>query len=87
MLKLSDEMQIKIDFYSNQELNSVKTIKTPSKMVEKHLGVKSVCEAAAILSAASSRNKPGESGGNLIVTKQKNRDVTIAVAIKKWHFM
>jgi cobalt-precorrin 5A hydrolase len=49
-------------------------------MVEKHLGVKSVCEAAAILSAASSRDK---SGGNLIVTKQKNRDVTIAVAIKK----
>jgi len=83
LLKLSDEMQIKIDFYSNQELNSVKTIKTPSKMVEKHLGVKSVCEAAAILSAASSKDKSGESGGNLIVTKQKNRDVTIAVAIKK----
>ena len=83
LLKLSDEMQIKIDFYSNQELNSVKTIKTPSKMVEKHLGVKSVCEAAAILSAASSKDKSDESGGNLIVTKQKNRDVTIAVAIKK----
>ncbi|MDA3916922.1 MAG: cobalamin biosynthesis protein [Deltaproteobacteria bacterium] len=83
LLKLSDEMQIKIDFYNNQELNSVKTIKTPSKMVEKHLGVKSVCEAAAILSAASSRDKSDESGGNLIVTKQKNRDVTIAVAIKK----
>ncbi len=83
LLKLSDEMQIKIDFYTNQELNSVKTIKTPSKMVEKHLGVKSVCEAAAILSAASSKDKSGESGGNLIVTKQKNRDVTIAVAIKK----
>jgi cobalt-precorrin 5A hydrolase len=83
LLKLSNEMQIKIDFYSNQELNSVKTIKTPSKMVEKHLGVKSVCEAAAILSAVSPRDKSGESGGNLIVTKQKNRDVTIAVAIKK----
>jgi len=83
LLKLSDEMQIKIDFYSNQELNSVKTIKTPSKMVEKHLGVKSVCEAAAILSAASSRDKSGESGGNLIVTKHKNGDVTIAVAKKK----
>jgi len=83
LLKLSDKMQIKIDFYNNQELNSVKTIKTPSKMVEKHLGVKSVCEAAAILSAASAKDKSGESGGNLIVTKKKNRDVTIAVAIKK----
>ena len=90
LLKLSDEMQIKIDFYSNQELNSVKTIKTPSKMVEKYLGVKSVCEAAAILSSSSITrdksgilNTPDKFDGKLIVTKQKNRDVTIAVAIKK----
>jgi len=90
LLKLSHEMQIKIDFYNNQELNSVKTIKTPSKMVEKHLGVKSVCEAAAILSSSSiTRDEsgifsmPDEPDGKLIVLKQKNRNVTIAVAIKK----
>ena len=83
LLKLSDEMQIKIDFYNKQELNAVTTIQTPSKMVEKHLGVKSVCEAAAILSAASSSGTSEESSGELIVTKHKNRDVTIAVAIKK----
>jgi len=74
LLALSEEMKIQMDFYSSEELNSVKTIKTPSKMVEKHLGVKSVCEAAAILSSGN---------GKLIVPKKKNKDVTIAVAIKK----
>jgi len=74
LLVLSEEMKIEIDFYDKKKLNSVKTIQTPSKMVEKHLGVRSVCEAAAILSAGN---------GKLIVPKKKNRDVTIAVAIKK----
>lgn len=74
LLTLSKEMKIRIDFYGKKDLNSVKTIETPSKMVEKHLGVKSVCEAAAILSADN---------GKLIVPKNKNKDVTIAVAIKK----
>ncbi len=74
LLALSKEMKIKIIFYNTKDLNSVKTIMTPSKMVEKHLGVKSVCEAAAILAAGN---------GKLIVPKKKNKDVTIAVAIKK----
>jgi len=85
-LELSDKMQIKIDFYSNKELNSVETIKTPSQIVEKHLGVKSVCEAAAILSSSSmhhAQTTQGKLDGKLIVLKQKNKDVTIAVAIKK----
>ncbi|MCP4673716.1 MAG: hypothetical protein GY857_20710, partial [Desulfobacula sp.] len=90
LLKLCRKMQIKIDFYNNEELNSVETIKTPSKIVEKHLGVKSVCEAAAILSSgltgkgkSPTLNKWGKHEGQLIVSKQKNRDVTIAVAIRK----
>jgi len=74
LLDLSKEMKIPIVFFDKKKLNSVKTIKTPSQMVEKHLGIKSVCEAAAILSA---------NNGNLIVTKNKNKDVTLAVAIKK----
>ena len=74
LLALSEELKIGILFYDNKNLNSVKTIKTPSKMVEKHLGVKSVCEAAAILAADN---------GKLIVPKKKNKDVTLAVAIKK----
>jgi len=74
LLALSKKMKIKIIFYDKKDLNSVKTIITPSEMVEKHLGVKSVCEAAAILAAGN---------GKLIVPKMKNKDVTLAVAIKK----
>ena len=58
-------------FYDNQALNNVDTIKNPSKMAQKHLGVKSVCEAAAILGAQQ---------GPLMIQKQKTRNVTLAVA-------
>jgi cobalt-precorrin 5A hydrolase len=74
LLQLADRLGLPIKFYDKNQLNSVDTIETPSKMVEKHLGVKSVCEAAAILAAGR---------GTLIVPKKKNKDVTIAVAIKK----
>jgi len=74
LLILSKKMRIPFKFYNKEKLNSVESIKTPSKMVEKHLGVKSVCEAAAILSA---------NHGKLILPKKKNKDVTIAVAIIK----
>lgn len=74
LLQLADRLGLPIKFYDKDQLNSVDTIETPSKMVEKHLGVKSVCEAAAILAAGR---------GQLIVAKKKTRDVTIAVAIKK----
>jgi len=67
-------MKLPLDFHTAEKLNSVDSIQTPSKMVEKHVGVKSVCEASAILSAGN---------GNLIITKKKNKDVTIAVAIRK----
>jgi cobalt-precorrin 5A hydrolase len=74
LLQLAERLGLPIKFYDKNQLNSVDTIETPSKMVEKHLGVKSVCEAAAILAAGR---------GPLIVPKKKTRDVTFAVAIKK----
>lgn len=74
LLRLADRLGLPLKFYDKNQLNSVDTIETPSKMVEKHLGVKSVCEAAAILAAGR---------GPLIVAKKKTRDVTIAVAIKE----
>jgi len=74
LLSLASRLELPLKFYDKNQLNSVDTIETPSKMVEKHLGVKSVCEAAAILAADR---------GRLIVTKKKNQDVTIAVALKK----
>jgi len=60
-----------IRFYEKDELNRVEHIITPSEMAKKHIGVKSVCEAAALLATA---------GGNLIVTKQKTPNVTVAIA-------
>jgi len=72
ILELADHLNCPIHFYERDELNSVDTIKNPSKMAEKYLGVKSVCEAAAIL---------GTRRGKLIVPKKKTGDVTLAVAI------
>jgi cobalt-precorrin 5A hydrolase len=72
ILALAAYLKLPIRFYDNHRLSSVKTIQTPSKMVEKHIGVQSVCEAAAILASGS---------GTLVLPKQKNPDVTLAAAL------
>ncbi len=72
-LKLSKRHQIEFDFIDKQKLESVKNIKNPSKTVEKHMGVKSVCEAAAIKAGMNAK---------LIVPKQIKGNVTIAIARK-----
>lgn len=71
ILELADELKLPLTFFSRDELNTIETIETPSLMVEKHIGVKSVCEAAAILGAGK---------GNLIVPKRKSTNATVAVA-------
>jgi len=71
LLALAQDLQIPIEFFSQEQLNRVKDIATPSTVVEKHVGVKSVCEAAAILAARR---------GTLIVPKQSTRNVTVAIA-------
>lgn len=71
LIALADHLGLPLFFFTRRELNRVKTIKNPSAVVEKHVGVKSVCEAAAILAA---RN------GALIVPKQTTRNATVAVA-------
>ncbi len=74
ILELADKLNCPVHFYGRDALNSVDTIQNPSKMAEKYLGVKSVCEAAAIL---------GAKRGRLIVPKKKTKDVTLAVALPK----
>jgi cobalt-precorrin 5A hydrolase len=74
LLSLAEKMNLPLGFHTMEALNSVTSIETPSPMVEKHVGVKSVSEASAILSAGH---------GRLIIIKKKNKDVTIAVAIGK----
>lgn len=68
---LAEDLELPLIFFDKQALNQVKDIQTPSEMVEKHMGVKSVCEAAAIL---ASKN------GTLIVPKHSTRNVTVAIA-------
>ncbi|MFW5930476.1 MAG: cobalt-precorrin 5A hydrolase [Desulfosalsimonas sp.] len=57
--------------YRADELAEITNVPTPSEMTEKHMGVKSVCEAAAIKAADS---------GAVIVPKHKTKNTTIAVA-------
>jgi cobalt-precorrin 5A hydrolase len=73
LLKLAQTLEVPIDFFSRKALNRVEGIRTPSARVEKHVGVKSVCEAAAILASQM---------GTLIVPKQTAPDVTVAIARK-----
>jgi cobalt-precorrin 5A hydrolase len=71
LIALGRELDLPLVFFTRLELNQVLNIENPSTVVENHVGVKSVCEAAAILAA---RN------GTLIVPKQKTRNVTVAIA-------
>ncbi len=57
--------------FQRSELARVEGISSPSPMVQKHVGVGSVCEAAAIL---------GARGGALIVPKHKSANATVAIA-------
>lgn len=71
IMGLARKLNLKVRFYGKDDLGRVETIETPSTMVEKHVGVKSVCEAAAILATEN---------GRLIVPKQTTPNVTLAMA-------
>jgi len=71
LIALSQNLNLELKFFSREELNQVTNIENPSEMVEKHVGVKSVCEAAAILASKM---------GKLIVAKHSTRNVTAAIA-------
>ncbi len=71
LLELSREMDLPLRFFDKAELKQARGIQTPSTVVEKHIGVQSVCEAAAILATRQ---------GNLIVPKHSTPNVTVAVA-------
>lgn len=71
LIALAKELKIPLVFFEKEALRGVENIETPSAMVEKHIGVKSVCEAAAILATK---------GGKLIVPKHTTPNVTVAIA-------
>ena len=70
ILEVGRQLGCPIHFYSPQELIKV-AVPNPSPVVLAHMGVESVCEATALVSAQSSE---------LIVAKQKTANVTLAVA-------
>jgi len=63
------ELGVDLQWFSADSLKNIET-PTPSPAAARHLGVASVCEAAALKAA----------GGPLIVTKCKSANVTLAVA-------
>ena len=71
LITLAENLGLTVNFFTREELNRVKGIQNPSAVVEKHVGVKSVCEAAAIRAAQN---------GKLIVPKQSTQNVTLAIA-------
>jgi len=68
---LPARLGLPLTFYSPEELSAVE-VPNPSPAVVKHMGVASVCEAAALLAAMSRR---------LLISKHKSPNVTLAVAL------
>lgn len=73
VVKLLQERDYRVRFFTAEELAKVE-VPNPSPIVEGYMGTPSVCEAAAILASG---------GGRLVVPKQKGKDWTVAVAIRK----
>ncbi len=71
LLKTAETLGASLLFFDKDEISMVR-VPNPSYMVERHMGVRSVCEAAAIV---------GSKKGTLIVPKIKGKNITIAVAL------
>lgn len=70
LLEAGRQLGRPVHFFSRQELEKV-AVPNPSRVVLAHMGVESVCEATALMSAQ---------GSELMVTKEKTANVTLAVA-------
>jgi cobalt-precorrin 5A hydrolase len=73
LLEAAWALDVPVIFFSRHDLAQV-SVPNPSKTVEKHMGVKSVCEAAALLKT----NAP-----KLLVPKTRSRNATLAVAVQR----
>jgi cobalt-precorrin 5A hydrolase len=75
VLALAKDLSRPLVFFSRDQLAAVREIPSPSKVVQKHVGVESVCEAAALLASGN---------GTLIVPKRVSPNATIAIARKSF---
>jgi cobalt-precorrin 5A hydrolase len=71
LLALGRDLGLPLSFYTAQALNRVETVQHPSEQVRRAVGARSVCEAAAILAAGR---------GDLVVSKTRSKNATVAVA-------
>jgi cobalt-precorrin 5A hydrolase len=72
LLEAARRLNVPLFFYQGADLAAVE-VPHPSKIVKKHMGVESVCEATAMLKSR---------GGRLLVPKTKSRNVTLAVVLE-----
>ena len=72
LLEAVKELNVELVFYGKSQLATIQA-PHPSSVVQKHMGVSSVCEATALL-------KSGH--GRLLVPKTKSRNATLAVALE-----
>jgi len=72
LLEAAGRLGVPVTFYPAGDLRDV-SVPTPSETVKRHMGVESVCEAAAI-------KRAGE--GRLLVPKVRSRNATLAVALE-----
>ncbi len=71
LLALARRLGVETEFFEAEQINAVE-VPNPSEAAQRHLGVRSVCEATARLAAR---------GGPLLVEKQKSPNATVAVAL------
>ena len=71
--RLAEKLDLPLQFFSAQELEKVRGEFTASEFVSQITGVDNVCERAAVLG----------SQGQLIIKKQAQSGVTIAMALRK----
>ena len=70
ILEAAKQLDRPVLFYSRKEIENI-PVPNPSSVVATHIGVRSVCEATALLSARSE---------TILIEKQKTANVTLAVA-------
>jgi cobalt-precorrin 5A hydrolase len=74
LLKASRVLDVDLVSFPASELRTV-AVPNPSQEVMKHMGVESICEAAALLKSGAKE---------LLVQKTKSRNVTLAVALQSF---
>ncbi len=73
LLDAAKSLALPISYFSKKQLSKVH-VPTPSALVKQHMGIDSVCEAAAILAS---------NHGSLIIPKSKSKNITCALALSK----